>query len=200
MKALILAAGFGTRLLPYTQKIPKPLFTLMSKPVLGHVIEKLVTAGCEQILINTHHLHGQINNFLGQINYPVDIQTLYEPVILDTGGAIANARSFLKDSPFFVINSDIISSVDLKKVYVFHKKTNCLATLVLHDYDIFNKVTIDNKGFIQNFYSKTKGLAFTGIQVLSPEIYHYFPDKKVFSSIEVYQHLCRQKQVKAFVL
>ena len=199
MKALILSAGFGTRLLPYTRKIPKPLFTLVSKPVLEHVIQQLVDNGCEQIWINTHHLHDQIEAFVKQLRYNVSIQTIYEPAILDTGGAIANAKHFLNDSPFFVINSDIISNIDLNKVYAFHKKSNTLATLVLHDYDKFNKVKIDNHGYVQNFESKTNGLAFTGIQVLSPQIYDYFPDKKIFSSIDVYQDLCRQKQIKAFV-
>lgn len=199
MKALILSAGFGTRLLPYSKQIPKPLFTLMSKPVLEHVIKQLVDNGCEHILINTHHLHYQIEAFVDQLNYPVDIQTIHEPVILETGGAIANAKPFLKDAPFFVINSDVISSVDLNKVYAFHKESESLATLVLHDHDKFNKVGIDDQGYIQNFDSKANGLAFTGIQVLSPQIYEYFPDKKSFSSIEVYQRLSRQKQVKAFI-
>ena len=199
MKALILAAGFGTRLLPYTEKIPKALFTVLSRPMLEHVIKKLVDNGCEQILINTHHLHVQIEDFVAQKKYNVNIQTIYEPAILDTGGAIANAKPFLKNDSFFVINSDIISNVDLKKVYNFHKKSNCLATLVLHNHDKFNKVKIDKQGYVQNFDSKINGLAFTGIQVLSPQIYEFFPDKKIFSSIEIYQSLCSEKQVQAFV-
>ncbi len=199
MKALILSAGFGTRLLPYTQKIPKPLFTLVSKPLLEHIIQQLVDHGCEQIWINTHHLHDQIEVFVKHLRHNINIQTIYEPAILDTGGAIANVKPFLKDSPFFVINADIISNVDLNKVYAFHIKSKTLATLVLHDHDKFNKIKVDNQGYIQSFNSKTKGLAFTGIQVLSPEIYDCFPEKKIFSSIDVYQDLCRQKQIKAFV-
>jgi len=112
MKALILAAGFGTRLLPYTGKIPKPLFTLLSKPLLEHSIKKLVDAGCDQILINTHHLYEQIKAFVEQKKYSINIQTIFEPAILDTGGAIANAKSFLDKHPFFVINADI--SEDIK--------------------------------------------------------------------------------------
>lgn len=199
MKALILAAGFGTRLLPYTGQIPKPLFTILSRPVLEHVIKALVETGCEQIVINTHHLYEQIEAFIQQLRYGVDIQTVYEPEILDTGGAIANVKSFLDDSPFFVINADIISNVDLKEVYAFHNRSKHLATLVLHDYDIFNKIKIDESQFVEHFDLKADGLAFTGIQVLSPEIYDYFPGDNVFSSIAVYQDLCRQKQVKAFV-
>ena len=221
MKALILAAGFGTRLLPYTQTIPKPLFTLLSKPILEHTIKKLVYSGCEQIIINTHHMHEHIENFVKQNKYHNIIQTIYEPVILDTGGAIANVAPFLKESDFFVINSDIISNIDLKKVYKFHKKSNTLATLVLHDQAKFNTVQINNDFFIQNFNTKKNGLAFTGVQVLSPQIFDWFlyksnygkPDKpnygksdksdksdlKVFSSIKIYKKLCQSNHVKAFV-
>ncbi len=205
MKALILAAGFGTRLLPYTRKIPKPLFTLMSKPVIEHIIHKLVDIGCEQILINTHHLHMQIKDFIKQNRYHGIIQTIYEPKILETGGAIANAKLFLNDNPFFVINSDVISNIDLKKVYDFHITSNCMASLVLHDHDKFNKIKIDEQNNIQNFDAQIDGLAFTGIAVLSPAAFDYFPEdsnrsgKKVFSIIEVYRNLCRNNQIKAFV-
>ncbi|MCP3873467.1 MAG: phosphotransferase [Desulfobacteraceae bacterium] len=199
MKALILSAGFGTRLLPYTSQIPKPLFTLKAIPILEHTIQNLMNIGCEQILINTHHLHEQIDSFIKQKSYDIDIQTIYEPDILDTGGAIANAQPFLDAHTFFVVNSDIISNIDLMKVYDTHKRTKALATLVLHDYEAFNKIRIDEHGYIKNFDSKKNSLAFTGIQVLSPQIYDYFPVKKVFSSIEVYQSLTRKKQVKAYV-
>ncbi len=199
MKALILAAGFGTRLLPYTHKIPKPLFTLVSKPMLEHIIDRLVHSGCDQILINTHHLHPKIETFIEQIKPCVDIQILYEPVILDTGGAIANAEPFLKTDDFFVINSDIISDVDLNAVFESHTQSKAMATLVLHDHETFNCVAVDTDGYIENFKADKNALAFTGIQVLSPKIFNHLPDKKVFSSIEVYQSLCPQKQVKAFV-
>ena len=197
MKALILAAGYGTRLLPYTLKIPKPLFTLNSISILEHLVKQLNEHGCEQILINTHHLHEHVENFVNKL--PYNIRTIFEPVILDTGGAIANARPFLREAPFFVINSDIIFDVDLTCVYASHMTSNCLATLVLHDYETFNKVSMDIEGFIQSFDSKTSGLAFTGIQVLSPEIFDHFPDKKVFSSIAVYQELIHHKKIRGFL-
>jgi aminoglycoside/choline kinase family phosphotransferase/choline kinase len=196
MKALILAAGFGTRLGPYTDRVPKPLFTLMSKPVLGHIIEKLLNAGCDDILVNTHHLHSQIHEFIKTQQYPVRI--LYEPVILETGGAIANARPFLEDDDFFVINSDIFFTLDLACLHEFHKIHRPLATLAVHDYPPFNKIGIDACGYITDFESEPDGLAFTGIQILSPEIYNFFPDKKIFSSIEVYKKICRKNHVAAF--
>lgn len=200
MKAFILAAGLGTRLLPYTRTLPKPLFTLLSKPILEHAIQQLVDIGCHQIIINTHHLHDQLKHFISHIDLKIDIQLLYEPSILETGGAIANAKKHFKNDPFFVINADIISSIDLKHVYDTHCQSDCLATLVLHDYTQFNTVAVDDHGYILNFNTKKNSLAFTGVQVLSPEIYNYFPDKHKFSSIEVYKSLCSQKKIKACTL
>jgi aminoglycoside/choline kinase family phosphotransferase/dTDP-glucose pyrophosphorylase len=212
MKALILAAGFGTRLLPYTSGLPKPLFTLNQRPVLDFAIEQLVTCGCDEIFINTHHCHEQIEAFVRQHRFKDRIQTIYEPKILDTGGAIANVRRFLDNAPFFVINADIISDIDLKQVYECHLAacldTKILATLVVHDYPEFNKIRVDGQGFIENFNAPAeKGLAFTGVQILSPEIFAHMPAAdcpeasgiKAFSSIEIYKKLCPAKKIKAFV-
>ena len=201
MKALILAAGFGTRLLPYTNSLPKPLFTLNQRPVLDLAIERLIHCGCDKIFINTHHCHEQIDSFISQHRFKEMIQTVYEPKILDTGGAIANLRQLMNRDPFFVINADIISDVDLKQVYESHLASCATATLVLHDYPEFNKIQVDDEGFIKNFDGPAeKSLAFTGIQVLSQDIYLHMPknpDLKIFSSIDVYKALCPAKKIKA---
>ena len=199
MKALILAAGFGTRLLPYTQTIPKPLFTLNDFPMIGHTIQALERSGCEHILINTHHLHDKIAHFINTHEFKAKIQILHEPTILDTGGAIANAKPFLVQAPFFVINADIICSADLKSIYNAHIQSGCMASLVLHDCAQFNKILVDTKGFIKGFDTGSNGLAFTGIQVLSPDIFKYFPKVSSFSSISIYKSLCETNQVKALI-
>ncbi len=199
MKALILAAGFGTRLKPYSNSVPKPLFTLNSRPVLDLAIERLIRCGCGKIFINTHHCHPQIHAFVGQHRFKAMIEIIHEPEILDTGGAIANIQSRMDSDPFFVINADIVTTIDLKQVYEYHQASSALATLVVHDYPPFNKLLIDAQGFVENFDAPPgRGLAFTGIQVLSPGIYDHFPPRPVFSSIEVYRALCPFRQVKAF--
>lgn len=200
MKAFILAAGLGTRLLPYTRTLPKPLFTLLSRPILEHVIHRLSKIGCTRIIINTHHLHHQIEQCIERIDPEIEIKLLYEPQILETGGGIANAKAYLDDQPFFVINADIIFDIDLLHVYQTHCKSKVLATLVLHDYEQFNTVAVDTQGYILNFTTKHNSLAFTGVQVLSPQIFNYFPQKSKFSSIEVYTSLCSLKQIKACIL
>ena len=94
MKALILAAGLGTRLRPYTDHTPKPLFSIQGRPLLDIMIFKLIAAGCKAVIINTHHRHAQIESFIAQQTYPIPIQTRYEPDILGTGGAIKNVADF----------------------------------------------------------------------------------------------------------
>lgn len=201
MKALILAAGFGTRLAPFTHTLPKPLFTLAGRTVLGRAIEKLAACGCTHIFVNTHHLHRQVEGAVEQaaLCHDAHIQWVHEPEILDTGGAIANIRSLLGGQPFFVVNADIVSDIDLRALHAFHCQSDALATLALHNRAQFNMVVVDPSGWIQDFRSPGKGLAFTGIQVISPEIFNYFPDRPVFSSIEVYQSLCNRRRIKAFV-
>ncbi|OQX08058.1 MAG: aminoglycoside phosphotransferase, partial [Desulfobacteraceae bacterium IS3] len=120
MKALILAAGFGTRLLPYTEYLPKPLFSLANRPLLDIHIRNLEKAGCTGILINTHHLHKKIEEFIAGQSYSIPVLTRHEPQILGTGGAIKNAADFLDNCPFMVINSDIYTDIDFLKVYDFH--------------------------------------------------------------------------------
>ncbi|GEM_PF-55441 len=234
MKALILAAGLGTRLMPYTEIRPKPLFTLGGIPVLKIIIDKLTQAGCTDIIINTHHLHEQIEKFINKTQFPVHIETRYEPVLLQTGGAIKNVRNFMRDSPFFVINSDIVSDIDLNKVWNFHLKGNWPATLVMHNHLKFNKVKINKEYFITKFFKTVPNiantlttapiqmgysmksehgmeaeykssnheqiLAFTGIQLLSPEIFRYMPLKNKFSSIDLYERLAETgTHVKAYI-
>ena len=120
MKALILAAGFGTRLLPHTGHTPKPLFTLAGKTMLEITINNLRAAGCSRIVVNTHHLHGKMENFIAAAGLESQVSISHEPEILGTGGAIKNVRSIMGDEPFFVVNSDILSRVDLEHVRDFH--------------------------------------------------------------------------------
>ena len=221
MKALILAAGLGTRLRPYTENTPKPLFTLAGRPLLDIIISGLIDAGCKAIIINTHHLHQRINSFLSEKNYPIPVSTRHESNILGTGGAIKNVADFWNDSPFMVINSDIFTDIDLKKVYEFHLDHPHPVTLVLKNDPVFNTVTVDAKGFVQSFDVKlspntafsppfcgtpsfetehTEKLTFTGIQVLNPGVLEMIPGKVFSSIIDTYKKLLSQKKkIRAFI-
>ncbi|HKK91588.1 MAG TPA: nucleotidyltransferase family protein, partial [Desulfobacteraceae bacterium] len=208
MKAFILAAGLGKRLLPFTEVTPKPLFTLNNTPMLEITINRLIDAGVTEILVNTHHLHREIDLFLDTMDFPVPVTAVHEPRRLETGGAIRNVESVMKDGPFFVVNSDVVSDIDLRAVWEFHQRGTWTATLVMHDFPRFNKVEVNNRGFVQGFHDADSGstvnadrlLAFTGIQVLSPEIYTLMPGAKRFSSIDLYKRLLlRGNRIKAYL-
>ena len=156
MKALILAAGFGTRLKPYSDTIPKPLFPIGGRPILDKTIRQLITAGCDGIIINTHHLHGKIEAFIACQDYPVPVVTRYEPVILDTGGAMRNVADFMNNQPFIVVNSDIVTDLDYADIYAYHTGHVCPVTLVLHNYPEFNNVSRDADGFVLGFHLTEK--------------------------------------------
>ncbi|MFO7666101.1 MAG: sugar phosphate nucleotidyltransferase [Desulfobacterales bacterium] len=201
MKALILAAGLGTRLLPYTEHTPKPLFPLGGRPLVDIIISRLEASGCESIIINTHHLHNKIDAFVNSQKYSIPVKALYEPVILGTGGAIKNASDFWDNEPFIVINSDIFTDIDLREVYSFHIRHGHPATLVLTDCEEFNNVLIGEDDYILGFDNHSSNnlpsanrrnirrLAFTGIQVLSPEVLDFIPANKFSHSIDVYRQM-----------
>ncbi|MFO7839060.1 MAG: sugar phosphate nucleotidyltransferase [Desulfosalsimonadaceae bacterium] len=205
MKALLLAAGFATRLAPYSRNIPKPLFSINNQPALEHLINSLVDAGCSSIIINTHHLHEQIAAFVESRNFPIPVHTLYEPEILDTGGAIGNAADLLGGGAFLVINSDIVTDLDFNALYCFHRSHRHPATLVMHEREEFNSVAVDEEGFVRAFPPDdpprgAKRMAFTGIQVLDACILEEIPAKKKISSITIYKSLlARSICVKAYI-
>ncbi len=209
MKAIILAAGLGTRLLPYTRQIPKPLFSLGGKPILEILIESLVRTGCRGLMINTHHLGENIEAFLSQKDFAIPVEFCREPDILGTGGALKNVENFWDDSPFMVINSDIVTDIDFRKVYDFHLDHPFPATLVLTDSVEFNTVSCDNDGFIKEFSvpehstrfcPKKKRYTFTGIHVLNKEVLDFIPKGTFYSIIDAYTNMMKSgRKIKAFL-
>ena len=207
MKALILAAGFGKRLEPYTCHTPKPLFTISNQPLLDRVIRKLSSAGISHIMVNTHHLHHQIEQYLQSQSYPVPVTPLYESEILGTGGAIKNLAEFWGDEPFLVVNSDILFDTDLEALYRYHMTKDALATLMLHDHPMFNRVWVDMKNRILSFESEArppeaikKPLTFTGIQVIHPRLLDFIPPNRFYSTIDAYKNaLSKNRKIRAYI-
>lgn len=194
MKALVLAAGYGTRLLPYTRTVPKPLFTVAGEPLIEILIRRLAAAGCEAVVVNTHHLHEKIAAFISERRFPIPVTTRFEPQILGTGGAIRNVADFWDRRPFMVVNSDILTDIDFGEVYRRHLAEKDPATLVLYDDPAFNTVMLSTEGRITGFDESEAGampgrrLTFSGIQVLNPEVIDYIP-KGFSSSIDAYRRL-----------
>jgi aminoglycoside/choline kinase family phosphotransferase/choline kinase len=192
MKALILAAGLGTRLRPYTLATPKPLFTVAGRPLLEILIGNLAQAGCEAVGVNTHHLPGPIEAFIAARRFGIPVRLRHEPAILGTGGAIRNWADFWDQRPFMVVNADIYTTIDLRQVYGFHLRHRPAATLVLVDDPEFNTVSVDADGRVMGFaesrHSAPAGaLTFTGIQVLDPVVLDYLPQRGFCHSIDAYR-------------
>jgi mannose-1-phosphate guanylyltransferase len=193
MKAMILAAGLGTRLLPYTLKRPKPLFPILNRPLLHLTINRIKQAGVQEVIVNAHHLRSQIKEaLLAEAN----ITLQEEEKILGTGGGLRLALSRFGSEPVLVVNGDIYHSIDYRDVYRSHCASGADVTLVLHDYPRFNDVRVDNALRITGF-SKTAGsekkperrLAFTGIHVINPEVLHTIPRETPSCIIDCYRKL-----------
>lgn len=198
MKALILAAGLGTRLRPHTNRTPKPLFSIDGRPLLDRIVDQLHRAGCLAAVVNTHHLSAQIEKHIASRSYPIPVSHRHEPTILGTGGAIRNLTDFWDNNPFMVINCDIVTDIDLGRVYDFHLSHHSPATLVLTDMPEINTVIIDRSQIITDFVdthacgsltNRNRRLTFTGIQVLDPSVLDIIPERPFVHSIDVYRDL-----------
>ncbi len=195
MKAMILAAGFGTRLFPLTIDRTKPAIPFLGKPLVGYVAEYIASFGIKDIVVNLHHQPDSVIAALGNGEaYGVHIDyTREEPNILGTAGALDNARQFLKDDTFFVINGKIITDIDLTAALETHRRTGAVATMVLKPNakrEKFTSVEVTN-GFVTGFDSfpeplndsqESDPLMFTGIHILEPSVFDYIP-RGVYSDI-----------------
>ena len=203
MKAMILAAGLGTRLRPLTTNRPKALIPVANKPIIGRTIDYLKGYGVEKLVVNAHHHYQQIIDYLNDgMAFGLMIDIRIEPEILGTGGGIKNTADFWDDEPFIVINSDILTNINLDHAYAYHCKSGSLATLVLHDCEPYNQIEVDSNKNITHISQKNrKGrLAFTGIHIMDPEILSHIPDGQFSNIIDCYLKLIQSgRSIKAFI-
>jgi len=215
MKAIIFAAGLGTRLHPMTNNCPKALIKLNGKPLIWYAVTKLIDCGVTQIVVNIHHFGEQIIDYFGKNSFGVPIVFSDERnFLLDTGGGLLKARDFLQDSSTIIAyNVDIISSVNLNEVVDHHLQYRPLATLVVRKretsrYLLFdqemqlsgwkNFETTEEKISTQKYYT-SKPFAFSGIQVLSSEIFDLITETNKFSVIDMYLRLAKEHAIKGFL-
>lgn len=197
MKAMILAAGFGTRLFPLTIDRTKPAIPFLGKPLVGYVAEYVAKFGFKDVIVNLHHQPESVKQALGNgEQFGVNIEyTLEEPKILGTAGALDNAREFLENETFLIINGKIITDIDISKAIETHKKSGAIATMVLKknpDFEKFTEVLVENNcvtGFGSGFPERNDErdvnsvpLMFTGIHILEPRVFDYIP-RNVYSDI-----------------
>ncbi len=177
MNIMILAAGLGTRLLPFTEKLPKPLFPVLDKTLLELAINTAKKASPNKLIINTHHLAGMVADYIENHDFGIEIVLSHEETLLGTGGALKAVEKYLQDKMFAVMNSDILIEVNWDNLKKAHKDKNAPATLLLRpnvENGPYSDVTVDNEQRITSItQADEKGaerLMFTGVAMLSPEL------------------------------
>ena len=196
MKAIVFAAGLGTRLRPLTDTIPKALADINGVPMLELVIGRLAAAGVKEFIVNTHAFHEKIEAFLRKRNFGYKIELSREEYLpLETGGGLKKAAAFFNDGkPFFAYNSDVYSEMDLNGLYAAHAASGALATLAVRDRLSRRRLLFDAELALAGREGETapaglKPFAFSGIQVISPELFPRISEDGVFSITAVYLRL-----------
>ncbi len=193
---MILAAGFGTRLKPLTQYLPKPMFPVLNRPLLEHTIHFLSSQGIKDIIVNVHHLPEKIVDYFGDgTDFGVHLQFSHEEKILGTAGGLKKVQSLLEKETFLVMNSDVLADIDLNQVLDFHKeKKSCLTLVVRKDAEPekYKPIELADDGRITRFADASiknppaivQRVMFTGIQIMEPEIFSRIPAEKFYGTAE----------------
>jgi len=216
MRAMILAAGLGTRLKPLTDSTPKALIKIKGHTLLELQIKKLKAEGFDQIIINVHHFADKVKAYLEQNNFfdcSIEISDESEK-LLETGGGLKKASHFFSvGKPFLICNVDILSNINLKKLMEFHLTSKSIATLAVKKRESSRKFLFDKnnilcgwineksseKIIIRDEQSEFFPYSFSGIQVVDPKIFKYFPEKDVFSLVEFYLIAAKREKIIGYV-
>lgn len=219
MKAMVLAAGLGTRLRPLTDNRPKALVEVAGRTLLEITITRLRSFGVNQAIVNVHHFANMVVDYLkANNNFGMRIEVSHEDVLLDTGGGLKNTAWFFLDSvgskaePFLLHNVDVISSIDLGRMVQAHKESQSLATLAVQKRESSRQLLFDTRGTlcgrragrdrepeIVRTEPNLEPLAFSGIHVISPRLLTLMTEGGVFSIIDAYLRLAGEgERISAF--
>ena len=214
MRAMILAAGLGTRLQPLTGFLPKALVKIRDKTLLEIAINNLVKNGFDKIIINVHHFADEVINFIGKNNFDADIIISDErDKLLDTGGGLKKASQFFDDGkPFLLYNVDIISNINLNELYQAKIKSDCIAALAVMKRKSGRYLLFNSDNILCGWKNNITGelinscnidllneFAFSGIHIIDPEIFSLMPDDDVFSMINLYLKIMRDNKITAHI-
>lgn len=206
MKAMILAAGLGTRMGELTRDMPKPLVAVAGRPMLLYAVDNLKRAGVTELVINTHYKSELLQEFIeSQSNFGMQVTISHEPELLDTGGGILNARVYLEDADFFLVhNADVYSEIDLAQLVAEHCASGAIATLALKGRNTTRGLLLTSKMELCGWEHTGKGqrvlanailettpmesYGFCGVQVISREFLSLVArdNQKRFSLIDAY--------------
>lgn len=214
MKAMILAAGLGTRLRPLTDDRPKALVEVAGHTLLEITLRRLQQFGVREVIINVHHFADVVVDYLKKNNnFGMRIEISREEVLLDTGGALKKAAWFFQedsgrgDEPFLVHNVDVLSSIDLHLMLLSHRTNQALATLAVQKRETSRYLVFDEQNQLCGRRSgrdqaleivrpsrSTEALAFSGVHVISPRLLPLLSEQGVFSIIPSYLRLSAQNE------
>jgi len=199
MKAMILAAGLGTRLRPLTDSRPKALVEVAGRTLLEITLERLRSFGIHEVIINVHHFADMILDYLKtKDNFGMRIEVSREEVLLDTGGGLKRAAWFFREgsAPFILHNVDVISTIDLQRMVQFHTENQALATLAVQDRKTSRPLLFDEqlrlcgwKTEIVRSSPNLQALAFSGVHVISARLLPMMTEEGIFSIIHSYLRL-----------
>lgn len=202
MKAMIFAAGLGTRLRPYTNDKPKALVEVGGKSLLFHTIMRLYAAGVTEVVVNVHHFAPMVIAEVQRWTHEgIKIHISDESdLLLDTGGGLLHAKRWLDGKPFLIHNVDIMSNISLWELYHTHLTNPALATLAVRQRTTSRYLEFDGDGVLSGWVNAKSGerkvsrpvpdpirWAYSGIAVIDPALFAFFPtDERVFSIIDVW--------------
>jgi NDP-sugar pyrophosphorylase family protein len=211
MKAMIFAAGLGTRLGTITEQIPKALVDINGKTALRRAVEKCSAAGFDDIIINVHHFADIVEDEVRKLNnegFHISVSDEREG-LLENGGGLYKARHFFNNDPFLLYNVDIVSDLDLSSLYKLHLRKNGLATLAVRHRKGKRFLLVDENGQLRGWRNISTGeqilagvssdegldeIAFSSMHIVEPEIFHYMQDGK-YSMIDLYLKLAADHNI-----
>jgi len=204
-RAMLLAAGAGTRLRPLTYETPKPMVPVVNRPVIHHVLDNLLKHGVEEVMVNVHSMPEQVRGYCGDgSRWSLKLSYSHEVKLMGTAGAIKKVEGFFKDGPFFVMSGDGLSDIDLTAMYAFHRKRGSFATMATKRVDArfeYGVTMTDGAQKIKGFLEKPSwGDVFsnkvnTGIYLFEPEVLKLMPKNRPYDfGHELWPKLLKMKK------
>ena len=213
MKAMIMAAGKGTRLGKITETIPKTLLDINGKSLLRLAVENCTTSGFDDIIINIHHLADQVEEEIERLmkdGYKITVSDERNK-LLETGGGLYKVKDFFDNNPFMLYNADTLTDLDISVLYRYHLDMKGLATLAVRNRTGKRFFLVDRKGLLKGWCNKATGekiiageetetlteIAFSGRHIINPEIFNYMSEG-VYTMTALYLHLADSHKIVTY--
>jgi len=210
MKAMILAAGKGTRMGKITGRIPKVLVDINGKSLLQHAVEKCTSSGFNDIIVNVHHFADMVEEEIRRLNnmgFRISVSD-ERAMLMETGGGLYKAREFFNSDPFLLYNADIITDLNISSLNDFHLEKGGLATLAVRNREGIRYLLVNKEGLLRGWCNKATGekiitgpeneelyeIAFSSIHIIDPEIFRYMPDG-VYTMTALYLQLASSHKI-----